>query len=128
MSKSNSPIKVLRTALKRVQKGWTKNTWSYRGQDGTTYVCLEGAVYGYCDATKHVVTPEQKKAIEVLQGIIYEKYGIRAIPQFNDNDGTTKEMVEEVVKLGIIRLETGGDIEDEEFNNLLTFKDERSAS
>lgn len=115
MSKANSPIKVLRTALHRVQKGWTKNHWSwYDRRTGKNFVCLEGAVYGFCDEKKHQPTEAQKKAIKILKEIIKENYGINSIPTFNDDRETTQEAVEEVIKLGMIRLETGGDEEDED--------------
>lgn len=121
MSKANSPIKVLRTALKRVQKAWRQGAWSEKGDDGNYYVCLEGALYGYCNAAK---TQAQKDAAKVCENIIFEKYGIQGIPSWNDRPNTTQEMVEEVVKLGIIRLETGGDpednyLDDEEVDTLL---------
>lgn len=124
MSKANSPIKVLRTALKRVQKGWTKSTWHYYNpSDGTNYVCLEGAIYGYCPEEKHNTTPEQRQAINVVREIVREEYGYETIPTFNDAMATTKENVMEVIKLGIVRLETGGEIDDKEFDDLLEWKD-----
>lgn len=134
MSKANSPIKVLRTALKRVEKGWSKSAWHER-YDGQSYVCLEGAIYGFCNARGHE-TPAQKKAIEVVEQIILERlkdgklnisefrvkrllgqYGVSGktdgfIPAFNDDSETVKEDILEIIKLAIIRLETGGD-EDE---------------
>lgn len=120
MSKSSTPIKVLRTALKRVQKGWTKNQWHrHDPETGQNFVCMEGAVYGYCEPAKHQTTPAQRTAIKVLKEIIKEKYGIEEIPSFNDADGRTKDEVLEVIKLGIIRLETGGDDEDEDEDELL---------
>lgn len=125
MSNANSAIKVLRTALKRVQKGWTQNVWMRR-EDGKTYVCLEGAVYGYCDGNKHKRTKEQIEAIDVLLNIIDERYGLPAIPKFNDTPGRTEEEIEEVLKLGIIRLETDAAMDDEDFEDLLEFKERTS--
>lgn len=107
MSKANNAIKVLRTALKRVGKGWMQNQWSWRNsEEGITYVCLEGAVYGYCAAHEHVVTEAQTKAIQVLRRIIFERHGKTDIPEFNDDPTRSKEEVLEVIKLAIIRLET----------------------
>lgn len=123
MSKANSPIKVLRTALKRVQKGWTKHHWVWKDDNGKVYVCLEGGVYGYCNAHKHDTTEEQRTAIAVLRQIINEKYGIADIPVFNDKPERTQEEVEEVIKLGIIRLET---MDDDDFEDLLEYMDKGS--
>lgn len=114
MSNANSPIKVLKAAHKRVSKQWTKNTWRRLESDGNYSVCLEGAIYGFCRNPNPTVA--QKKAIEVVEQIIAERYasdmdwdpkmtkGI--IPPFNDNPETTQEDVLEVIKFGIIRLET----------------------
>jgi hypothetical protein len=124
MSKANSPIKVLRTALKRVQKGWTKQTW-HAHSNGVNYVCLEGAVYGYCNDGKHGATIAQSKAIKVLEDIIAERTGFHAIPAYNDAPERTQDEIEEVIKLGIIRLETGGDMDDQEFEDLLEFKNSK---
>lgn len=128
MSKGNSAIKVLRTALSRVQKGWIQHMWVFRGPDGKVYVCLEGAMFGYCNADQHGLTDAQKKARNVVQQIIDERYpGNYNIPAFNDAQERTQDQVEEVLKLAIIRLETGGDptdgLPDEEIDDLLEFMD-----
>lgn len=116
MSKSNSAIKVLRTALKRVQKGWTKGTWSAPNNDGGRSVCLEGAIYGYCnvsDMTKRGEKPTQAQleAMGIVTEIIKERYPRRTyfggVPSFNDHPENDIDDVMEVIKLGIIRLETG---------------------
>jgi hypothetical protein len=130
MSKGNSPLKVLRTAHGRIQKGWTPGTWSKKGDDGTFYVCLEGALFGYCNASKHGLTEAQVAAHDVVLQIIRERYGMGygSIPSFNDAPGRTKEEVLEVIKLAIIRLETGESstivdeiLEQDDFDNLLEF-------
>lgn len=137
MSKGNSAVKVLRTALKRVQKGWTKNTWSHKNDDGSMSVCLEGALFGYCSLTDKQKTPSMLEAEKLVKEIIaerYPKYGGKTlsgqpyvdIPSFNDAQERVQEEVEEVVKLALIRAETGGleddpEIEDEDFSNLLEF-------
>lgn len=128
MSRGNNPIKVLRTALKRVQKGWTKNHWSYRDDNGNQLVCLEGALFGYCDQDKHGLTDAQKEARDVVLQLIHERFGKRfhSIPSFNDANDTTKEDVEEVIKLAIIRLETSDDgyLDDEDIDDLIAFTKE----
>ncbi len=105
MSKANNPIKVLRVALKRVEKGWAQSTWHSR-RDGQSYVCLEGAIYGFCAG--YNATDAQNAAIGVLQDIIEDRYDGKycSIPNFNDAPGRTQDEVMEVIKLGIIRLET----------------------
>lgn len=127
MSKAGTPIKVLRTGLKRVDKGWTQNHWSYKGDDGVQYVCLEGALFGYCDSQKHGLTEAQKEARNVVLQIIGERYNNRYadIPSFNDDRGRTKEEIQEVIKLAIIRLETTGDgeMDEDDFADLLSYKD-----
>lgn len=128
MSKASSAIKVLRTALKRVQKGWTKKNWHYYDPyTGVNKVCLEGALFGYCEPYKHGVTAEQIKARNVCLQIIHERYpAYDSIPAFNDAEERTQDEVMEVIKLGIIRLETGGDedgLDDEDVEDLLEFMD-----
>jgi hypothetical protein len=127
VSKGNSALKVLRTALKRVQKGWTQNTWSYVDHSaGKTFVCLEGALFGYCDQSKHQLTPSQIEARDTVLSVIRDRYNGKfwSIPEFNDEVGRTEDEVQEVVKLSIIRLETAEDgLNDEEVEDLLDFKD-----
>lgn len=130
MSKGNSAVKVLRTALKRVQKGWTQHVWYRKDPEtGQTFVCLEGALYGYCSLQDHQLTPAMREARDFVIEIIKERYDGRfdGIPAFNDNPKRTQEEVEEVTKLALIRAETsGGDDEasnEEDFNNLLEFMD-----
>jgi len=128
VSKGNSAIKVLKTGLNRVHKGWTQGKWSYTDhQTGQTFVCLEGALYGYCDAGKHQLTKAQIEARDVVLGVIRDRYNgqFATIPDFNDTPGRVQEEIEEVIKLGIIRLETGGDddyLTDEDVDSLLSSK------
>lgn len=116
MSKAKTPLKVLRVALKRLEKGWTKGSW-VNHQGNVVYVCLEGAIYGYCNENDHQATEAQLGAIRVVKEIIFERYAHRmphivgaawqiSIPNFNDARETIEEEVIEVVKLAIIRLET----------------------
>ena|SRR5689334_1505491 len=107
MSKANSSVKVLRTALKRVDEGWTQHEW-HRYEHGTKkhYVCLEGAIVGFCKPGEHEITRAQQEAMNVCRQIIWEKTGQTEIPTYNDEPGRTKEEIKELIKLGIIRLET----------------------
>jgi hypothetical protein len=95
----------------------------------TTFVCLEGALFGYCDEGKHELTDAQKKAREIVLSVVKDRYpSYRSIPEFNDDAMRTKEEVMEVLKLSIIRVETGGDedeIGEEDFENLLEFMDSK---
>jgi len=112
MSRAKSPIKVLKTAYNRVEKGWIQGKW-FVLIGGKAFVCLEGAIYGYCQYGEHEVTDAMKKAIWVVQQVIYDRYDGRfaTIPGFNDFKGgggherTTQDEVLEVIKLAIIRLE-----------------------
>lgn len=125
MSKASTPIKVLRTALKRVDKGWTQGDW-YKPGDKVAYVCLEGALFGYCNAGKHGLTDAQQAARAVIQQIISERHpGHSDIPSFNDQKGRTKDEILEVIKLAIIWLETTGDgeMDDDDFEDLLEFSE-----
>lgn len=128
MSKGNSAIKVVRTALKRVQKGWRKSAWSERNPDtGIFEVCMEGALFGYCNLHETQLTPAQLKARDTVWEIIRERFSERVIsriyedptdeekekvlaepriPTFNDAPDTVFEEVEEIFKLALIRLET----------------------
>lgn len=114
MSNANKPDKVLRVALRRLQKGWTKKHWSKKNQQtGVTEVCIEGAIFGFKNDTK---SPACKMARDIVMEIINEKYPdqYRTIPDFNDDKDTTQEMVETVVKSALIRAETGGLLRDTE--------------
>jgi hypothetical protein len=138
MSKGNSAIKVLRTADKRIDKGWIQHEWSFRDPTtGQMFVCLEGALFGYCNATKHGLTEAQVRARDLVLEIIKERYGdaFISIPSFNDWPERTKEEIREVIKLAIIREETEELIreeaglsdevdkimEDEDFDDLMKF-------
>ena len=139
MSKANSPIKVLKTAIKRLNKGWVKSQWSDHNPDtGVTSVCLEGAIFRFC---QHAKTPQQKEALQACEQIILERWvndefkieatspernetakkaalesgGRGVVPLYNDRVAQTSDEMVEICKLAIIRLETGGPIEDDEF-------------
>ncbi len=74
-------------------------------------VCLRGAIHGYQGAG----TPVTILAEAAVLDAINELYGHLApsrgkwitVPTFNDDPDTTFEMVEQAVKLGLIKLETG---------------------
>lgn len=106
MSKSNSGIKVLKTAHKRVTKGWIKGAW-HSEMGGKHYVCLEGAIFGFCQLRECELSDAQKEAKLVIESLLFERRGERSIPAFNDDHETTQEDVLEIIKLGIIRLESG---------------------
>lgn len=118
MSKANSTTKVLRVALKRIQTRWGKGRIAriVQNPDGskTQYVCLIGSVTSGCNSTQ---TPQQAEALDLIRESMMQLHnnsttdaGIWAssgsIPGFNDNQDTTLEMAEEVVKLAIIKSET----------------------
>jgi hypothetical protein len=113
MSKSNSATKVLRVAYRRIQRGWTKGTWAIinRKKGGVTPVCIEGAVFGF---GMRSANPACKVATDLIMEVINDRYPnrFRTIPEFNDHDETTHEMAQEVVKLALIRAETGGLLRD----------------
>lgn len=121
MSQANSTVKVLRTALKRVQKAWGKGAW---GQDTGRRdpetgkkiyaVCLEGAVMGFCNT---MTTPQQEEALRLIKHSIKDMWLNRYdsenadhinIPSVNDGY-LTNEQAEEVVKRALIKAETGFD-------------------
>lgn len=113
MSKSNSAVKVLRVALKRIQNRWNKGSWVHRASDGQYKVCLEGAIFGFCQDAQ---TPAQREAYSLVCDVIQDRYpNYKAgsdhlfIPNWNDDPKRTVEEVEEVIKLAIIRAETGYD-------------------
>lgn len=121
MSKANSAIKVLKTAIKRVDKGWTRGSWSKPTSDGGRAVCLEGAIFGYCMDAQ---TDEQREAhaavLEVIQDRFPDSSFALTIPGTNDRKIKDKEEAKELLKLAIIHLETqpgqesGDETEDEE--------------
>lgn len=135
MSKANNPIKVLKTAIKRLNKGWKKGDWAeYNPNTGQVSVCLEGAIFGFCHSAKTNAQREAKAACEqiilerVLDGtFVFKDYGpgdielvsavngVGLIPKMNDEFAQTADEMVEICKLAIIRLETGGPIEDDEF-------------
>lgn len=119
MSNASTPLKVVRTALGRVQKGWTQGlvySGPMKGQwkGDTVKVCLNGGLHGYQGQKQ---TNASMIAADAVLEAINELYWERApdgkwsnIPTFNDAmgaNGTTFEMVEKVLKLAIIKLETG---------------------
>lgn len=133
MSKAKTPIKVLKTAIKRLNKGWMTGDWAKHDPNtGQTFVCLEGAIFGFCDKAQ---TPQQKEALEVCEQILFErlkdglwefydksyqedvlKFGPQGlVPRFNDSVAKSSDELVEICKLAIIRLETGGPVEDDEF-------------
>lgn len=135
MSKANSPIKVLKTAIKRLDKGWTTGSWMDRDPDtGHVAVCLEGAIFGFCEKAQ---TKPQEEALRTCEQIIFERWkdgefvfdsstwieaekdhvldGSGLVPKFNDSVAKTADEMKEICKLAIIRLETGGPIDDDEF-------------
>ncbi len=108
MSNAKTPVKVLKVGLNRLHKGWAKKKWSNRNkQTGVTEVCIEGALFGYKDATKN---PACLMARDLVLQVIKEQHlgKYRSIPSFNDAPETTMEDVEKVMKTAIIRAETGG--------------------
>lgn len=119
MSKASTPIKVLRTALKRVQTRWTTGTWNdlRTNSDGTktSFVCLEGALFG---GQRQPITDAQVKAHKMVQVVLKETHGTTNIPQWNDTRADQAK-AEDLIKRTIIRLETGGfdDIEDMEISD-----------
>ena len=60
MSKAKTVTKVLKTAYKRIEKGWTTGTWHRRDDDGNNFVCLEGAIFGFCTEPQ---TQQQRDAL-----------------------------------------------------------------
>lgn len=115
MSNAKSPVKVLRVAFRRIQKGWTKGKWSKRNkQTGVTEICIEGAIYGF--TMRNDKKPACALACNIVMEIINEQYPGRflSIPDFNDDPDTTQLMAENVVKMALIRAETGGLLRDTE--------------
>lgn len=118
MSKANSAKKVLRVALKRIQRGWTKGAWVNRdSQSGQVSVCIEGALFGYC---REPQTAEQVEARDIVLEIIQERPGRSYIdiPSWNDDEKRMVEEVEEIIKLAIIRAETGGSLDENEIEEV----------
>lgn len=123
MSKAKTPVKVLKTAIKRLNKGWATGSWAdYDPETKKVSVCLEGAIFGFCT---NPMTPQQQEALQACEQIIIERYpqldvkrgryNTGPIPRFNDSIAESVDDVVEVCKLAIIRLETGGPIDDDEF-------------
>lgn len=125
MSNANSTEKVLRTALKRVQKRWGQKSWGKMVPDGkggqVQMVCMEGAVTGGCNLA---TTDQQKEALELMKEAANQLFGdimfptadmdIKfGLPAFNDLPEFTKEHAEQVVKLALIKSELGN-LEEEE--------------
>ena len=101
MSKANSAAKVIRTAIKRVTKQWGKGAWSRKESDGNYYVCLEGALFGFCNKAQ---TKAQHEAHAKVLEVVRER-GFRSIPDFNDLESTTQDEVVDVLKTALLRLE-----------------------
>lgn len=106
MSKANSEVKVLTTALKRIESGrWGKFSWSQEGFNVVTgqptyLLCLEGSITGGSSIAR---TDAQRAALERLRGVMKDEYGRAEIPFFNDSSGFTHEMAVKVVKEALRR-------------------------
>jgi hypothetical protein len=112
MSKSKNPTKILKTALNRLQKGWAKGEWVKREDDNVS-CCIQGAIFGYHTTSN---SDAQRKAHELVWQVVQERDPeALSIPQWNDQVDRTQEEVLEVVKTAIIRSETGGLIDEDEF-------------
>lgn len=133
MSKGNSRRKVLQTAYGRIEKGWTQSAWFYYDPiEKKAYVCMEGAVVGYCNPQKHQLTKEQIEALDLLNEIIdevTETDGL-GIPNYNDTRGRTQDECLGIVKRALIRDEIEALMKDgldaDDADDLLAFKDNMS--
>ncbi len=101
MSKANSEVKVLTTALKRIESGrWGKGSWTRPGKNVITgqhdhLLCLEGTITGGSSTTR---TDAQVAALVRMRGVMKDLHGSDMIPFMNDSDNFTFEMAVEVVK------------------------------
>lgn len=114
MSKSNSVGKVLRVAIKRIERGWTQGAWVKKPTKANPVpqVCLEGAIFGFCSFAK---TPQQKEALGLVTQVILEREtSPTSVALWNDHINRTQDEVIEILKLALIRKESGGLIEDGE--------------
>lgn len=118
-TKGKTPLKVLRTARKRLDKGWTKCGWKklHRGNDGPQKVqalyCIEGALTG--GAMLSVIEHDESEDHPICLAGDYVRQAIREyedlpntihidIPVFNDNK-FSKEDVLAVMDIAIAKAE-----------------------
>lgn len=123
MSKANSVPKVLRVAIRRVEKSWGTGSWAkptgQKDENGKAVwsVCLEGAIYGFCNKAS---TDVQREAIALIEQILYERGLVHgsgradSIPGWNDAHATQDEVIS-LLKDALIRAETGGLMDPDEF-------------
>jgi hypothetical protein len=127
MSKAKTPAKVIKTAIKRIETRWTQSAWCTMtpdGKGGTKWMlCMEGALFNGHQSPQ---TQAQRDARDMIVEVLKER-GFSDIPTFNDVKGRKVEEAIEILKLTLIRIETGGfdDVEDdyiseEETEELLT--------
>lgn len=106
MSKANSEVKVLTTALKRIENGrWGQGSWFQKGTNVVTgrpdyLLCLEGTITG---GSSRARTDAQCAALERMRDVMLDLHGSREIPFINDRNGFTFEMAVEVVKESLRR-------------------------
>lgn len=106
MSKANSEVKVLTTALKRIESGrWGKFSWSQEGFNVVTgqptyLLCLEGSITGGSAKPR---TDAQRAALHRMRGVMKVLHGLDEIPLINDSQNFTFEMAVEVVKESLRR-------------------------
>lgn len=126
MSKAKTAAKVLRVAINRAQKGqWVKGAFRRHDRnnpDNGVGYCNIGLLTAGNDCP---LTNAQREAMGLCAQIIRERfpdrinlwdrtgdgdYGVdkSTIVHFNDHENTTLEELLEVLKLALIRCETGG--------------------
>lgn len=121
MSKSNTPLKVLRVARKRIEKGWMKHAvFNFNG--GAPTVCGLGAIGGEKGAAGSKTNTPQGLAHLYVQMAIgdyvlahkdrFREMGVHlrsrdfiSIPTFNDFEATTKEDMLAVFDAAILAAE-----------------------
>lgn len=75
MSRANTPLKVLRTARKRLARGWEQGAWHRHKAHGSlqgTFVCIEGAITSGHPLVRSTCSPAQMRAGRYVEDAILE--------------------------------------------------------
>lgn len=106
MSKANSTVKVLQTALKRIEKGrWGQGTWMQEGKnlvtgESTHLLCLEGSI---TNGHNQPMSEQQEEALNIMRSVMKDWHGRADIPGGNDHGRFTYAMAIEIAKESLRR-------------------------
>lgn len=115
MSKANKPSKVLRTAIRRLQRfGWTKNRLVAKQGSQAVGYCLIGSIYGENgqQVGRRNLAPllQAEKYVQEVVTEQFGKTGVHSIPSVNDGILQSPEDAILILKHALVKAETDEDM------------------